>query len=41
VNHAFEKLTGLQSADILGKRVTEVLPGIEHDPANWIDKYGK
>ena len=41
VNHAFEKLTGLKSADILGKRVTEVLPGIEHDPANWIGMYGE
>jgi PAS domain S-box-containing protein len=40
VNPAFERLTGLRARDIIGKRVTEVLPGIENDPAGWIDKYG-
>ncbi len=29
VNPAFERITSLKSADIIGKRVTEVLPGIE------------
>ena len=29
VNSAFENLTGLVREDILGKRVTEVFPGIE------------
>lgn len=29
VNHAFKSYTGLQGEDILGKRVTEVLPGSE------------
>lgn len=29
VNSAFEALTGLKRKDILGKRVTEVFPGIE------------
>jgi PAS domain S-box-containing protein len=41
VNDDFEKLTGLRREDILGKRVTEVLPGIEKDPADWIGTYGK
>ena len=41
VNEDFEKLTGLRKEGILGKRVTEVLPGIEKDPANWIGIYGK
>ena len=41
VNRSFEKLTGLQSGDILGKRATEVLPGVENDPADWIGTYGK
>ncbi|WP_319586711.1 PAS domain S-box protein [uncultured Desulfobulbus sp.] len=41
VNHAFEKLTGLKSADILNKTVTHVLPGIEKDPAGWIDLFGE
>ena len=41
VNDAFERLTGLKGKDIIGKRVTEALPGIEKDPADWIGKYGK
>jgi PAS domain S-box-containing protein len=41
VNEAFEKLTGLTKRDIIGKRVTEVLPGIENDPGNWIGRYGR
>ncbi len=38
VNPAFEKLTGLCRADVLGKTVLEVLPGIE---TFWIERYGK
>ncbi len=41
INPAFEKLTDLKEDDIIGKTVTEVLPGIEDDPADWIGKYGK
>ena len=41
VNDAFEKLTGLKKNDIIGKKVTEVLPGIESDPADWIGVFGK
>jgi len=41
VNKAFESLTGLTGEDIIGKRVTEVLPGIEKDPTGWIEKYGR
>ncbi|HDZ17179.1 MAG TPA: PAS domain-containing sensor histidine kinase [archaeon] len=41
VNPAFEEFTGLKISDIIGKKVTEVLPGIENDPADWIGKYGK
>ena len=41
VNHAFGRLTGIKVDDILGKTVTEALPGIENDPADWIGKYGK
>jgi PAS domain S-box-containing protein len=40
-NEAFEKLTGLKRRDIIGKKVTEVLPGIQKDPADWIGKYGR
>jgi PAS domain S-box-containing protein len=41
VNNAFERLTGLKRENIVGKHVTEVLPGIEKDPADWIGRYGK
>jgi len=41
VNAAFEKLTGLKREKIIGKKVTEVLKGIENDPADWIGRYGR
>jgi hypothetical protein len=41
VNSAFERLTGLQRNDIIGKRVTQVIPGIEKDPSDWIGVYGR
>lgn len=41
VNAAFEELTGLPRDAILGRRVTEALPGIERDPADWIGTYGR
>ncbi len=40
VNNAFESLTDLKADDIIGQKVTKVLPGIENDPADWIGKYG-
>lgn len=41
VNDAFEKMIGLQREKILGMKVTEVIPGIKLDPANWVGRYGK
>ena len=41
VNPAFEKLTGLKADDMIGKNVTEILPGTENDPADWIGRFGK
>jgi PAS domain S-box-containing protein len=41
VNKAFEQLTGLEKENIIGRKVTEVLPGIEKDRTDWIGKYGK
>jgi PAS domain S-box-containing protein len=41
INPAFEAMTGLERAKVIGRNVTEVLPGIEEDPADWIGKYGK
>jgi signal transduction histidine kinase/PAS domain-containing protein len=40
VNAAYEEMTGLIKEDIIGKRVTEVLPGIERDKVDWIGVYG-
>ena len=37
-NNAFERFTELKVEDIIGKRVTEVLPGI--DESDFIEKYG-
>ncbi len=41
VNAAFEAMTGLKREKILGRRVTEVLPGIEKSEFDWIGVYGK
>ena len=38
VNPAFERLTGLKASDLIGRRVREVLPGLE---SHWIDRYGR
>jgi PAS domain S-box-containing protein len=38
VNPAFERMTGLEADRILGRTVTEVLPGIE---PHWIQAYGR
>ena len=38
VNPAFEEITGLVASSVLGRRVTEVLPGTE---SYWIEIYGK
>ncbi len=41
VNDTFETQTGLMREKIIGKKVTEIMPGIENDPADWIGTYGK
>jgi PAS domain S-box-containing protein len=41
VNEAFEKLTGQEKGNIIGKNVTDILPGIEQDTAHWIEKFGE
>ena len=40
-NHAFERMTGHKRGQIIGKKVTDVLVGIEKDPTDWIGIYGK
>ena len=39
-NEAFGRLTGIDISTLIGKTVTEVLPGIEESEFNWIDFYG-
>ncbi|MFC1614377.1 PAS domain S-box protein [Gemmatimonadota bacterium] len=41
VNSTFERLTGLKRDEVIGKKVTEVLPGIREDEFDWIGVYGK
>lgn len=41
VNDRFEEMTGLSAADLIGKRLTDVLPDIVHDPFDWIGTYAK
>ncbi|MCK7576180.1 MAG: ATP-binding protein [Chromatiales bacterium] len=38
LNQAFETLTGLKRADLLGRRVREAIPGLED---HWIKRYGE
>ncbi len=38
VNPAFERLTGLKAAEVVGRRVLEVLPSVER---RWIESYGR
>lgn len=40
INPAFEAFTGTKREDVIGRRVTEIIPGIEHDSTNWIKNYG-
>lgn len=41
INNAFEEMTGLKRETVIGKKVTEVLPGIEKNKFDWIGTYGK
>ncbi len=41
VNEAFEKQTNLKKTEIIGKKVTEVLPGIKNDSFDWIKTFGE
>jgi len=40
VNDAFERNTGLGKNMVVGRRLTQVVEGIEEDPANWITFFG-
>ncbi len=40
VNSAYEKITGLQRSEIIGRQITEVLPRVLNYEFDWIDFYG-
>jgi PAS domain S-box-containing protein len=40
VNDAFERLTGLKRKNIIGEKITEVIPGIRESSFDWISAYG-
>ena len=41
VNDAFERMTGLTSGDIIGKRMSEVMPDLKNDTFDWVGTYGR
>jgi PAS domain S-box-containing protein len=41
VNDAYERINGVKRNAIVGKKVSEVIPNIEADSADWINLYGK
>ncbi len=41
VNSAFEQITGIKREKVIGKKVTEIVPGVQNDPAGWISIYGR
>jgi PAS domain S-box-containing protein len=41
VNNAFEVFTGLKKKDVIGKKVTEVIPGIKNAETDLISIYGE
>lgn len=40
VNIAFEKFVGIKSLDIIGRKITEILPDMKKNQVNFIDLYG-
>jgi PAS domain S-box-containing protein len=41
INDAFEKITGLRREDIVGRRVSEAIPGIKNDNPELFEIYGR
>ncbi len=41
VNPAYKKMMGLESADLIGRRITEIFPDIRNCGFNWIENFGK
>ncbi|WP_097027031.1 sensor domain-containing diguanylate cyclase/phosphohydrolase [Clostridium peptidivorans] len=40
INDSFEKLTGLNKTQVIGKRATEVFPNVKGSDFDWISHYG-
>ena len=40
-NDEFHKMLGIKREDVIGRKVTEVIPGIGNDSTDWIGIYGK
>src|SRR5680860_1167501 len=38
-NASFEKITGLNRSDMLGRRVPRIVPGIKCSEINWVELY--
>lgn len=41
INKAFEELTGFKKQDVIGERVTQLIPNIKESSFNWIEYYSK
>jgi PAS domain S-box-containing protein len=41
INQAFEEMTGLKRDEIIGKKITEILPGIKNNEYDWIGNCGR
>jgi len=41
MNAAFSAMLGIDAATAVGALATEVFPGIAHDPADWIGRFGR
>lgn len=41
VNASFERFTSLKASDIVGKKITEVIPGFRQGQFDWVQKYGE
>jgi len=40
VNKAFEELTGLKGSDVIGKKISQILPDIKKSEFDWIQLCG-
>jgi PAS domain S-box len=41
INRAYEQINGVKSADVVGKKATEVLPDLQSDAGDWLHVYGE